>query len=215
MAGTARPPASQSRHSRGGAVRVAGRPASSVPAPARWKLGRRGLAILTLLATLAAFGPARAADPYTALAVIRPPAARPAAELGIPALDGSILRIADFAGKVVFVNFWATWCPPCRQEMPAMERLYRRFADRGLVVVAVSIDTEGAAAVRPFVLDHGLSYLIGLDRELSAAGRYGVRALPSTYLVDRRGHLAGQALGPREWDTPAAHALSEHLLAQP
>src|SRR5262249_56875047 len=94
-----------------------------------------------------------------------------------------------------------------REEMPAMERLYQRFKDDGLVVLAVSVDAQGAAAVTPFLEEQRLTYPIGLDPEMALARRYAVRVLPTTFLVDRQGRLAASALRPRAWDAPEAAAL--------
>ncbi len=155
---------------------------------------------------------APAQDPYKALDLIKPSRAQAAKDFSVPILNGKTFRLADYKGKVVFLNFWATWCPPCREEMPAMERLYQRYKDKGLVVLAVSVDAEGAPVVTPFVKTHGLSFAIGLDPTMALAARYGVRALPSSFLVDKKGLVVAQALGPREWNGKAAHALIEGLL---
>lgn len=93
-----------------------------------------------------------------------------------------------------------------------MERLYQRFKDKGFVVLAVSVDAEGAPVVIPFVKENKFTYPIGLDPKMTLAQKYGVRALPSTFLVDKKGNLAAMAIGPREWDSKAAHALIEFLL---
>ena len=93
-----------------------------------------------------------------------------------------------------------------------MERLYRRYRENGLVVVALSVDTEGASVVVPFIKEHNFSFPVGLDPKSMVADKYGVRALPSTFLIDRNGQLAGLALGPRRWDEKPAHALIELLL---
>ena len=93
-----------------------------------------------------------------------------------------------------------------------MERLYRRYKDRGLVVLAVSVDAEGAAVVTPFVAQQQLSYPIGLDPKMAVAGTYGVRGLPSSFFVDQQGRLVASAVGPREWDSKDADALVESLL---
>ncbi|MBI3624561.1 MAG: TlpA family protein disulfide reductase [Candidatus Rokubacteria bacterium] len=153
-----------------------------------------------------------AQDPYKALDLIRPARLQAAKELGVPSLNGKVLRLADYKGKVVFVNFWATWCPPCKEEMPAMERLYQRYKDKGLVVVAVSVDSEGGPIVVPFVKEHKLTFPIGLDQKMAVADRYGVRALPTSFLVNKTGTLVALALGPREWDGQAGQALIESLL---
>jgi peroxiredoxin len=94
--------------------------------------------------------------------------------------------------------------------MPAFERLHRQHKDAGLVMVAVSLDTD-PAKVAPFVREHRLTFTIGLDPGTKVADRYGVRALPSTFVIDPEGHLAALALGPRTWDNDAAHSLIEAM----
>lgn len=126
--------------------------------------------------------------------------------------DGKKLSLKDFRGKVVFLNFWASWCEPCREEMPAMERLYQKYRERGLVVVAISADAEGASVVTPFVKKYKLTFLIGLDPRMSVTSLYGVWAVPSTFIIDKQGKRILFANGPREWDGKAAHALFESLL---
>jgi peroxiredoxin len=169
------------------------------------------LVILLVFPQLAPADP-KAADPFKALELIRPSRAQAAKEFTVPTPDGKSLKLADYKGKVVFLNFWATWCPPCREEMPAMERLYRRYKEKGLVVVALSVDAEGAPVVIPFVKEHHFSFPLGLDPKMAVAEKYGVRALPSSFLIDRKGQLAALALGPRQWDEKPAHALIELLL---
>ena len=153
-----------------------------------------------------------AQDPYKALDLIKPNRPQAAKELSVPSLNGKTLRLADYRGKVVFLNFWATWCPPCKEEMPAMERLYQRYRDKGLVVLAVSVDSEGGLIVAPFVKEYKLTFPIGLDPKMAVADRYGVRGLPTSFLVNKTGTLVALALGPREWDGKAGQALIESLL---
>lgn len=93
-----------------------------------------------------------------------------------------------------------------------MERLYRRYKDKGFVVLALSVDSEGGPVVVPFVQEHKFSFLIGLDPKMEVADRYGVRGLPSSFIVSKTGTLVALALGPREWDGKAAEALIESLL---
>jgi peroxiredoxin len=169
------------------------------------------LLVLLVVPGLTAAQP-KDSDPFKALELIRPSRVQPAKEFTAPTPDGKSLRLSDSKGKVVFLNFWATWCPPCREEMPAMERLYQRYKDKGLVVLALSIDVEGAPVVIPFVKEHNFSFPVGLDPKMTVADKYGVRALPSTFLVDRKGNLAAMAIGPRQWDGKSAHALIELLL---
>ena len=93
-----------------------------------------------------------------------------------------------------------------------MERLYKRYRDRGFTIVAISIDSGDRQAVATFVKKLGLTFPIGLDPKLEVANRYTVRALPSSFLIDRRGNTVAVALGPRDWDGGAAHAVVESLL---
>lgn len=93
-----------------------------------------------------------------------------------------------------------------------MERLYRRYKSREFTVVALSVDSEGASVVAPFVKTHGLTFPVALDSKMAVAERYRVRGLPTTFIIDRRGNLVAIAMGPREWDGPAARSLVEHLL---
>jgi peroxiredoxin len=147
------------------------------------------------------------------LDLIRPSRQKAADDFTLPLADGAKFRLSGHRGRPVFINFWATWCPPCREEMPAMERLWRHQKDNGLVMVAVSLDAD-PAVVKPFIAEHGFTFPVALDPRLEVANVYGVRALPSSFLVDARGALAALALGPRVWDNDAAHSLIEALVAR-
>jgi peroxiredoxin len=157
-------------------------------------------------------GRSEAVDPVTALSLVRPRPAQLAKDFRVATPDNRQLDLSSFRGKVVFLNFWATWCEPCREEMPSMDRLYQRFKDQGLVVLAISEDADGASAVIPFVKKHNLTFPVGLDPKMSVAGNYGVWAVPSTFIIDRKGNRALFANGPREWDGPHALELFQSLL---
>jgi peroxiredoxin len=143
-----------------------------------------------------------------ALELVKPPAGRAAEDFTVPTLGGQRFRLSDHRGKVVFLNFWATWCPPCREEMPALERLYLGQKDRGFAVVAISLDAS-SAAVGPYVVQGGFTFPVALDPRMELATSYAVRALPASFIVDPRGVVVAMALGAREWDGPAARALVE------
>ncbi|MCH8036380.1 MAG: TlpA family protein disulfide reductase [Proteobacteria bacterium] len=119
-------------------------------------------------------------------------------------------------GRVVLLNFWATWCAPCIREMPSLDRLQAALEDRGLAVLAVSIDRGGTEVIRPFAERLGLERL-GLYHDAKGAlfRAFGVTGLPTTFLIDRRGRIVGAYPGPAEWDEPEARALIEHYLRQP
>jgi peroxiredoxin len=144
------------------------------------------------------------------LDLIRPGRSQPARDFTAASTGGATFRLADHRGKVVLINFWATWCPPCLEEMPALERLWQRQKGGGFVLVAVSLDSN-TSLVRPFVTERGLTFPVALDPRLEVANAYGVRALPTTVLIDRQGTVRALALGPRVWDNDAAHGLVEGL----
>jgi cytochrome c biogenesis protein CcmG, thiol:disulfide interchange protein DsbE len=127
-------------------------------------------------------------------------------------LDGNVRRLASFRGRVVLLNFWATWCPPCRTEMPLMEALYQAYTDNGFEVVAVSSDVQGAEVVQPFVTQHHLSFTTLLDTTGQVTRLYGVTSLPTTYLLDREGRLVTVAIGSHDWAKADARALIRSLL---
>jgi peroxiredoxin len=151
------------------------------------------------------------ADAAKELDLVRPSRQKFAEDFTLPLVEGKKFRLAAQRGKVVMINFWATWCPPCREEMPAMERLWQHHKDQGFVIVAVSLDAD-PAVVKPFVDRHTLTFPVALDPKMDLGNAYGVRALPSSFIVDTQGYLAALALGPRSWDNDASHSLVEGLL---
>jgi peroxiredoxin len=144
------------------------------------------------------------------LDLIRPSRQKVAEDFTLKTSGGGPFRLSDHRGKAVLVNFWATWCAPCREEMPAMERLYQRHRDRGLVLVAISLDAD-PSVVPSYVKASKLTFSIALDPGAEVANKYGVRALPSSFVIDRQGTMTALALGPRAWDNDAAHSLVEAL----
>jgi peroxiredoxin len=144
------------------------------------------------------------------LDLVKPSRLRGAEDFALPALGGGSFRLSEQRGKIVLVNFWATWCPPCLEEMPAMERLFRKHKDAGFVLVAVSVDADPQKVV-PFAAAHKLTFPIVFDTKMAVAEKYGVRALPSSFILGRNGDLAGLALGPRHWDSKPSHRLIESM----
>ena len=146
-----------------------------------------------------------------ALTEVAPPLA--AADFALPDIDGENHALSDYRGRVVMLNFWATWCPPCRREMPSMQRLYDKYRERGLVVVAVNqwedpdlvFEFTGRLSVDP-------TFPILFDRESRVAEDYGVKGLPTTFLIDKDGQIRFRAIGGREFDHPDVEAIIEALL---
>ena len=150
------------------------------------------------------------ADAIRELDLIKPARTKRAEDFSLNTPGSGKFRLFDHHGQVVLINFWATWCPPCLEEMPAMERLYRQHRDGGFTLVAVSVDAD-SKLVAPFLTARKFSFPVALDPSMHMANTYGVRALPSSFIVARDGTLAALAIGPRHWDNDAAHSLIEGL----
>lgn len=137
----------------------------------------------------------------------------PAPSASFRTLDGDAAVLADFRGKVLLVNFWATWCAPCVKEMPALERLHRELAGEGLAVLAVSQDRDGAAAVTPFLARIALQDLpVYLDPKGVLGREFALKGLPTTFVIDREGRVVAGLVGPAEWDSSEALAFLRHYL---
>jgi peroxiredoxin len=167
-------------------------------------------------ATVAASAPARPGrvltlpDAIRELDLIKPARLKRADDFSLATPGAGKFRLYDHHGQVVLINFWATWCPPCLEEMPAMDRLYRQHRESGFTLVAVSVDAD-SKLVAPFVTARKFAFSVALDPSMTMANTYGVRALPSSFIVARDGTLAALAIGPRHWDNDAAHSLIEGL----
>jgi thiol-disulfide isomerase/thioredoxin len=135
----------------------------------------------------------------------------PIRDFTVTLLDGKTQSLSDYRGKAVFLNFWATWCPPCQAEMPSMETLYQRYRDRGLEFLAVDLGESGSE-VTAFLEDRNLSFPAGLDGTGQIGALYGIRGIPTTFIIDKEGLIIATVVGGREWDTPAIFAAFDLLL---
>jgi peroxiredoxin len=134
-------------------------------------------------------------------------------------LQGDTVALADYAGKVVVLNVWATWCKPCIREMPALQRLHESLAERGVAVVAVNVDAEipgvtgSAPEIDSFVRELGLTFDILRDATGTIERTFHVAALPVTFVITPDGRIHEKVLGAREWDDPRYASQIEKLLA--
>lgn len=142
-----------------------------------------------------------------------PPGAKPPEFNGYTA-DGRRMSLVSLRGKVVLLNFWATWCQECRPEMPLFEQLHREFGVQGLSVIGINA-REGTAAIQRYARGLGLTFPLVLDPKGEINAAYGVIGLPSTFLVGRDGRAVALAVGPRDWASAPARAMIQALLAEP
>lgn len=191
-------------------------------------LARRRLALAAILAVVVA-GSA-AATLYVVQRVgtdgTKPPAFRGVLEPFTPSdqpqaapdvaftdATGRKLSLADFRGKVVLLNFWATWCVPCVEEMPSLDRLQAKLGSDRFTVVAISVDRQGLDVVEPFLAKTAVHNLATyLDPSGASMRAFGVRGLPTTFVIDRNGHDAGRLEGMAHWDSAQAEALVRHYV---
>jgi thiol-disulfide isomerase/thioredoxin len=170
---------------------------------------RPWLLSLAVLGWLAAGGAAAEPPISTGEPIALPP-------LEFQTMDGQPASLEAFKGKVVVLNLWATWCVPCREEMPSLDRLQAHFADQPLVVLALSVDRAGPERVQAFLDEIGVKNLhVYRDPKAAATRALRVPGLPATILVDKQGREVGRVLGIATWDGPAAVAAVEKLLAEP
>ena len=127
--------------------------------------------------------------------------------------NGTLVGLSNYRGKVVLLNFWATWCGPCREEMPSLENLNRSFDDQGLAILAVN-QRENAALVTRFMKTNGLNFTTPLDTTGRVAGYYRVYGIPVSYLIDANGQLIGMRSGPLDWARPAVIGVFRKLIGE-
>ena len=160
--------------------------------------------------------PTGTADPKTKrlfreMGIIEVPHITPPVDFSLMDINGQQFTLSDFKGKIVFLNFWTTWCPDCRIEMPNMEKLHRRLNGQDFAMIAVNLQ-EPALRVKNFLKKYKLTFTILLDTKGKIGPRFGIRAIPATYILDKNGGIIGKAFGSRHWDRKKSIALFEHLI---
>lgn len=146
----------------------------------------------------------------------------PAPSFELANLDGKAVSLGDLKGKILLINFWASWCMPCVSEMPALQNLYSRLKDEGFVVVAIGVDDD-KASLKSFAQEYGLTFPILIDETGLTKKAYGVRGVPESFFVDREGRMIMvpdltdnrpviKIVGPRQWDSPTSEGRVRVLL---
>ena len=128
--------------------------------------------------------------------------------------DGKVVSLDSFKGKVVLINFWATWCPPCVGEMPDINRLYQKFHKKGLEVVAIANPRDSVERIKAFFKMRGIQFHYYVDQDFSAARAFFVRAIPTTYIVNKKGIVVQRFVGARPWMSAQFQDYFEKLLKE-
>ncbi len=186
-------------------------------APASWLSGGRGrllMAAVLVLGSAWIFITRPVEGAVTGGAIPSPREGFAAPEVDLERLEGDRVRLSDLRGRVVVLNIWASWCPPCRAEMPALQALHEQRVGQGVVVLGLNSTVQDSEqAARDFAAEYGLSFPIALDRDGEATRLYQVRALPSTFFIDRQGIIrrvvVGGPLNPSVLETTVLDLLGE------
>ncbi len=127
-------------------------------------------------------------------------------------LNGNAISLSSLKGQVVLLNFWATFCSPCRKEMPALQTLWKKYKQQGLVIIAISIDQSDLQHVQQYIQNAKLTFPVGMDTNKSIRKNYEIKVLPTTYIIGRDGKFLARAIGDRNWASNTSLSYFENLL---
>ncbi len=167
------------------------------------------LSVLFLFLVLVLDFPAegREEDLYTKIRISLIKGDKKAPDFSLLDLRGRRVGLKEFRGKIILLNFWATWCGPCKEEMPFLEILHQQFKEKDFVVLTVSVDYEGAKLVQDFINKQRYTFPVLLDPKCEVLDLFDVKGIPTTFLIDKKGKLLGRAIGPRDWKCQEAISL--------
>jgi thiol-disulfide isomerase/thioredoxin len=177
----------------------------------RKRMTRFGIMIMLCGMSLVFTLPGLAHDPFTSLKMSRLPTGSQAMPFELTALDGTVVKLSDLAGKVVLVNFWATWCGPCKEEMPSLARLQQQLDPKKFVLLTVTTDQQ-RQGIAQFLSHAGVTVPVLFDEDQEVSRSFMVRGLPTTVIIAQDGMLAGRAVGPRAWDSSESVALMRQMM---
>ena len=174
-------------------------------------IGKKSFAVF-LICALCAAPLAALADPFEQFGVARPRTSKPAPDFVLKDIHGQSVNLAQFKGKPILLNFWATWCGPCREELPSMQRMHEASKNNGgFHIIAISVDRFNMKKVSQYAENLNLTFPILVDPERKIRNAYFIRGLPTSYLIDSDGKLRGFVSGARNWGSPASLELMKSL----
>jgi peroxiredoxin len=135
-----------------------------------------------------------------------------APDFSLKDLTGEKVELGQFKGKVIFLNFWATWCSPCKEEMPSMEVLYQQFKEKNFILLTISVDYGGLKPVQEFINTYHYTFPVLLDPKCKTLNLFQVKGIPTTFIIDKKGRIVGKAVGPRDWKSPEVISLINLLI---
>jgi thiol-disulfide isomerase/thioredoxin len=155
------------------------------------------------------------ADPYSKIDIKPIKDKNTVPNISLESLKGGKVELRNaMKGKVVFLNFWATWCGPCKEEMPSMEALYKQYQDKNFLFLTISVDYEGLTPVKAFIEKTKYTFPVLLDPKNDTLDLFAVTRIPTTFIIDKEGRMIGRALGPRNWKCPEVESILNQLIGK-
>ena len=154
----------------------------------------------------------REEDLFSKVGIIPIKGEKKAPDFSLQDLNGKKFGLNQFKGKVIFINFWATWCSPCKEEMPSMEVLHQQFKEKNFVLLAVSVDYGGEKPVKEFINKYQYTFPVLIDPKCKTLDLFQVKGIPTTFLIDKKKRMVGKAIGPRNWESPEVVSLINLLI---
>ncbi len=133
-------------------------------------------------------------------------------DFSLDGLNVKRVQLSALKGNVIFLNFWATWCDPCKDEMPSMEALYKRYKERDFILLAISVEEKNPEPARRFIQRHRYHFPVLLDPAGETLDLFEIHRIPATIIVDKKGRVIGKAIGPRDWSSPEVFSLIDQML---
>lgn len=152
-------------------------------------------------------------DLFSKIKIIPVKGDKRAPDFSLKDLNGNKVGIKQFKGKIIFLNFWATWCAPCKEEMSSLEVLHQKFKGKDFVLLTISVDYGRVKSVQEFMNKHHYTFPVLLDSKSEALDLFNVKGIPTSFIIDRKGRMIGRAIGPRNWESPEVISLINLLLA--